>query len=1216
MLFLKHTKEKRGERKMEEKKMPKESKEEKSTFKEKLKNFIKNKKAVAMVIEYILTIECFTMLFLLTTPIETRAATFTDESGITWTYTLSNGQATNVYKSAGTLTSTLTIPAYLDGYPVVSIGRNSVGCNILNSTGTNYTIKEIILPETLITIGDYSFNNLQMLTKITIPNSVTSIGRAAFSTCTRLAEIEIPSSVTSIGDYVFDESTGLTKINVSESNLNYSSDDGILYNRDKTSLIKCPLGKKGEVEILNSVTRIANFAFCKCTGLTSIEIPEGITSIGYDAFMGCTGLTSIVIEENISVQAEAFMYCTSLTTIEIKNGYISEKAFLGCTNIKKITMPGTATICNNAFSGVTNVEEVVLTGEGATPNYSPSTVQYTPWYQSRNKIQSITIGDKITSIGNYAFYNSLNNTYIYINNAESKMTFGTNWNSNAQVQYKYYGINKNIDTTLNNLSIRDNSENDLILPNEDYYFYVLDENEEVVTNNKVSVNMNNDRQELYPDDEGKYSILKIQSDLEIIVGNNGISNTARDENNIIWNYTYQNGTAQEVYYESGDLGEVVVIPNELDGLSVKSIGNGVYNLLYNGNYTNIKEIIIPVGIETIQKNAFNGCVELTNIIIGNSVTNIETNAFYDCTGLKKITMPGIVTIVQNAFSGVTNVEEVILTGEGEMATYNSSTYTYTPWYISRNKIKSITIGDKLTSVGQYAFYYCTGLTSIEIPSSVTSIGNYAFSGCTGLTSIEIPSSVTSIGNYAFSGCTGLTEIEIPRSVTNIGNGAFSSCTGLTTIEIPNSITSIGSGAFSGCTGLTEIEIPNSVTSIEYSAFYNCTGITKITMPGTAAIGNNAFNNVTNVEEVILTGEGAMPDYNSTYIYTPWYQSRNNIKSITIGEGITRIGNVAFHGCTGLTSIEIPDGVTSIGNLAFQNCSGLTEIEIPDSVTSIGNYAFSQCTGLTSIEIPDGVTSIGEYAFRECTGLKKITMPGTITITYEMFYNVTNVEEVVLTGEGAMPDYNTSSGSANYYQNTPWYQSRNKIKSITIEEGLIVIGNYAFYNCTGLTEIEIPDSVTSIGNSAFQNCTGLTEIEIPDSVTSIGNYAFSGCTGLTKITMPGTASIGNYAFNNVTNVEEVILTGEGTMPNYNDSTYQYTPWYKSRNNIQSITIGEGITTIGNSAFRECTGLTSMTIPNSVTSIGERSFVSCTGLTSIEIPSSVTSIGGRSFEICIG
>ena len=390
--------------------------------------------------------------------------------------------------------------------------------------------------------------------------------------------------------------------------------------------------------------------------------------------------------------------------------------------------------------------------------------------------------------------------------------------------------------------------------------------------------------------------------------------------------------------------------------------------------------------------------------------------------------------------------------KAEAATYDIYTYVVS----SDNKVTitdckesasgAITIpseidGKPVTSIGNGAFWGCTGLTSITIPNSVTSIGGEAFRGCTGLTSITIPNSVTSIGDYAFYKCTGLTSITIPNSVTSIGDLAFEDCTGLTSINvasdnnyyssnngvlfnkkktalirypegksqtsytIPNSVTRIGYGAFRGCTGLTSITIPNSVTSIASWAFDGCTGLTSINV----ASGNNYYSD----------NNGVLFNKKKTELIR--YPEGKSQTSYTIPDSVTSIGNWAFDGCTGLTSITIPNSVTSIGAHAFDGCTGLTSITIPNSVTSIGYMAFDGCTGLTSIAIPNSVTSIG---------------------------------------------------------------------------------NWAFFECTGLTSITIPNSVTSIGDGAFNSCTGLTSITIPDSVTSIGDLAFNGCTGLKDVYYTG------------------------------------------------------------------------------------------------------------------
>ena len=236
-------------------------------------------------------------------------------------------------------------------------------------------------------------------------------------------------------------------------------------------------------------------------------------------------------------------------------------------------------------------------------------------------------------------------------------------------------------------------------------------------------------------------------------------------------------------------------------------------------------------------------------------------------------------------------------GEGDMYDF---TWDTLPWYgyndYYNDYIVRAVIKNGITSIGDWAFYNCSSLTSIEIPNSVTSIGDYAFFNCTGLTSIEIPNSVTSIGNGAFYYCSSLTSIEIPNSVTSIGDWAFEWCSSLTSIEIPNSVTSIGDWAFEWCSSLTSIEIPNSVTSIGSWAFWGCSGLTSIEIPNS----------------------------------------------------VTSIGDYAFRSCSSLTSIEIPNSVTSIGSWAFWGCSSLTSIEIPNSVTSIGNGAFEDCSSLKDV----------------------------------------------------------------------------------------------------------------------------------------------------------------------------------------------------------------------------------------------------------------------------
>ena len=226
---------------------------------------------------------------------------------------------------------------------------------------TSYTI-----PDSVTSIGDWAFDGCTRLTSITIPNSVTSIGDSAFEYCTRLTSITIPDSVTSIGDWAFDGCTGLTSINVASDNNNYySGNNGVLFNKKKTELIRYPQGKsQTSYTIPDSVTSIEDWAFDGCTRLTSITIGNSVTSIGRKAFQGCTGLTSITIPNSVtSIEESAFSDCNSLTSITIPNSVtsIGNFAFEYCTGITSITIGnGVTSIGNSTFVGCTGLTSITI----------------------------------------------------------------------------------------------------------------------------------------------------------------------------------------------------------------------------------------------------------------------------------------------------------------------------------------------------------------------------------------------------------------------------------------------------------------------------------------------------------------------------------------------------------------------------------------------------------------------------------------------------------------------------------------------------------------------------------------------------------------------------------------------------------------------------------------------------------------------------------------
>ena len=624
-------------------------------------------------------------------------------------------------------------------------------------------LTSIIIPDKVKEIEDAAFKGCINLSSIVIGNNVVSIGASAFSGCEKLKKISIPASVMCIGEWSFYDCFNLTAIDVDENNPNFSSVDGVLYNKDKTVLIQYPAGKgNSEFKIPESVTKIGNRAFYGCKNLETIVTHDSIKFIGEDAF------TDSAFYNNSSNWEDDVLYLGDY----LVKARTSKK---GHCNIKA----GTRIIVDSAFSKCNNItsvfvpDSVLLIGQNA--------------FDTCVKLESITISEGVKAIDKFAFYKC--NSLIEVAIPDSVIALG-------------YGVFSNC----KRLKIVDLSANLKGIPG------------------------------MFVDCES----------LESIVIPNGVKNI------------------NSAFSGCKNL-KSVVIPNGVENI------NSAFS-----ECKNLKSVEIPDTVRSMD-GTFNGCMNLTSVSIPNGVSSLS-GTFCGCKKLSSITIPSSVKLISDAFSGCDNLTSVNITDVAAWCSIdfvrhevcdapdvlsNPLEYAHN-LYLNGEIVQDLVIPDGVTKITEYAFQFCTSITSVKIPDSVKYIGEFAFSGCKNLSAVYItdlaawcninfdriskyhrsegtysnplmyahnlyingefisdlviPEGTTEINAYAFYNCSNIISVKIPDTVKTIRNYAFGNCRNLSSISFSHRIGGLSKSVFGGCSNIIELNIPDELINRYINGF--------------------------------------------------------------------------------------------------------------------------------------------------------------------------------------------------------------------------------------------------------------------------------------------------------------------------------------------------------------------------------------------------------------
>ncbi len=1036
--------------------------------------------------------------------------TVTPASGISaaaasdFTYTVTDGKATITGYTG--FDGVITLPAMLGGYQVTAIGAGAFA--------NNATITSVTIPSGVTEIGDSAFYRAYFLTTVGLPATLKSIGENAFYN-TPITAIYIPRYVDSIGATAFNFCYDLASISVNSYNTAYSASGGVLFNKNKTTIVRYPNGKTGisyaipssvtvigasafegcegleSITISGSVTEIGAYAFASCYSLENITLPNSVTSIGRNAFEECYSLVEFTVPEGVTeIGMGAFYDCSSIVNIDIPDGLvvIGPDAFLYCTDLLEIDIPASVeTIGSGAFARCSSLMSINVdalnenyTSEGGVLFDSGMTTLIQ--YPAGKSGLSYSIPAGITAIGNGAFSDSSLREVVIPNGVETigntAFLFSDIWSVEIPASV---------------------TQMDFSFP----YCYNLTE-------------------AVFLGDCPTTTEYEFVGCSELVIyyatGKTGFTApwhgyTPQEFNPTVGNYiTYDANGAESGSVPSDSNAHIyaapVTMPGNTGGLAKEHYTFTGWNTMPDGSGMSCA----PGEIYAM------GPCDVTLYADWQSECKLEVLRVFDNNYdyLLPFTPEFSPDVYEYTLSVSNEIDEICIDawavlGDDWADWYSDEDSGATPLNVGVNNIEiTVSSSDGRTeriytiAITRYA---ATDLKTFGYFKYINEEAGILITKYTGAEpGVIVPDvidfkPVTRIGATAFIGNSSIRNVILPDSITEIGRAAFRECYNLEDITLPASLKSIGDEAFSYCSSLKSFTVPDSVTYIGAPFLEGC--------PLLATINTGANPNFTVENGVLFDAE------KTRLIRCPAKNSAMPViedvgPSYTIPITVTDIDETAFDSAW-VGSVTIPEGVTELFWKTFENCEKLSSVTIPDTLTDIYSFAFYNCTGLRSINLPRDLSYFYGDAFYGCTGLDEVT----VTDGGEYYWDLDGVVYCY--------DYYFDEDTLAYYPAA----KRNSLgePSFTVPSSILGIREDAFVTC-GLEQIDLGSGVYWIDWEAFVDCDRLTSVTIPDNIEEIYSGAFIDCDNLSTATMGyGTNYIAIDAFYDCPKLAAVYFLGD-------------------------------------------------------------------------------------------